>query len=141
MKWNQKHALPHEGVYARIKPSNIHGVGVFAICDIPKDTSLFSEDDSELIWTTKSALKLDAMPQEFRQLYDQFCLIKDKGKTYGCPRNFNLMTIAWYVNHSKTPNLGVDKAYAFYALRDIQKGEELTADYQSYNEFANAECI
>jgi SET domain-containing protein len=141
MKRIQKHAMPHEGVYARIKPSKIHGVGVFAICDIPKDTSLFSEDDGELIWMTKSALKLDAMPKEIRELYDQFCLIKDKGETYGCPRNFNLMTIAWYLNHSKTPNVGVDKDYAFYALRDIMKDEELTADYKSYNEFANAKWV
>jgi len=141
MKWNPKHAMPHEGVYARLKPSNIHGVGVFAICDIPKGTYLFSEDESELIWTTKKALKLDEMPKEIRQLYDQFCLIKDKGVTYGCPRNFNLMTIAWYLNHSKTPNVGSDKDYTFYALRDIKKDEELTADYQGYNEFANAESI
>ena len=33
--------LPHEGVYTRIKPSNIHGVGVFAISDIPKGTYVF----------------------------------------------------------------------------------------------------
>jgi SET domain-containing protein len=141
MKRKPKHAMSHEGVYARIKQSKIHGVGVFAICDIPKDTKLFPEDEGEIIWKKKSALNLDEMPQEIRQLYDQFCLIKNKGETYGCPKSFNLMTIAWYLNHSKTPNVGCDQDYAFYALRDIKKGEELAADYQTYNEFSNAKWV
>ena len=141
MKRKPKNAMPHEGVFARIKPSEIHGVGVFAICDIPKGTKLFPEDESEIIWMKKSALKLDEMPQEIRQLYDQFCLIKNKGETYGCPKSFNLMTIAWYLNHSKTPNVGCDRDYTFYALRDIKKGEELTADYQTYNQFASAKWV
>jgi SET domain-containing protein len=133
--------MPHEGVYARIKPSRIHGVGVFAICNILKGAKVFPEDESELIWKKKSALRFDEMPHEIRQLYDQFCLIKDKGETYGCPRNFNLMTIAWYLNHSKAPNVGCDSDYTFYALRDIRKDEELTADYQTYNEFANTKWV
>jgi SET domain-containing protein len=81
------------------------------------------------------------MPRGIRQLYDQFCLIKDKGRTYGCPKSFNLMTVAWYLNHSDTPNVGCDKSYNFFSLRDIREGEELTADYRSYNEFSNATWI
>src|ERR1043166_6690979 len=42
----------------------------------------------------KTSLHLDKMPRGIRQLYDQFCLIKDKGRTYGCPKSFNLMTVA-----------------------------------------------
>ena len=141
MKGKQRNKLPHDGVYARIMPSKIHGVGVFAIQDIPKGTKLFQEDDSELIWMRRSALKLEELPKGIRQLYDQFCLIKDKGETYGCPKSFNLMTVAWYLNHSKTPNVGCDKDYTFFALRDIKKGEELTADYHTYNEFANARWV
>jgi len=126
---------PHDGVYARILPSKIHGVGVFAIRDIPKGARLFAEDESELVWMKRSDLKLDTLPKEIRQLYNQFCIIKEKGENYGCPKNFSLMTIAWYLNHSDTPNAGCDKDYAFHALRAIKKGEELTADYHTYNEF------
>ena len=136
MKLKQEGRLPHDGVYARILPSKIHGVGVFAIRDIPKGAKLFEEDDSELVWTRKSDLKLDELPQPIRQLYDDFCVTKDKGDTYGCPRSFNLMTIAWYLNHSRTPNVGCDEDYTFFALRDIMTGEELTADYRTYSEFA-----
>jgi SET domain-containing protein len=141
MKRKPRCRLPHEGVYARIRPSKIHGVGVFAIRDIPKGTKLFREDDSELIWMKRSDLQLDKLPQGIRQLYDQFCLIKDKGETYGCPKSFNLMTVPWHLNHSKTPNVGCRRNYTFYALRDIRKGEELTADYHTYNEFTDAEFI
>jgi len=133
--------MPHDGVYARIGQSKIHGVGVLAIRDIPKDTKIFPEDDTELIWIKRSVIKLGEQPPEIRRMYDNFCLIKDKGETYGCPKSFNLMTVAWYLNHSKTPNVGCDKDYTFFALRDIKQGEELTADYHTYNEFANANWI
>ncbi|PYJ84527.1 MAG: hypothetical protein DME22_12480 [Verrucomicrobia bacterium] len=113
MKRKEPRTMPHEQVYARIGRSKIHGVGVFAIRDIPKGTKIFPDDDSELIW----------------------------GETYGPPNSFNLMTVAWYLNHSKTPNVGCDKDYTFFALRDIKKGEELTADYHTYNEFANPNWI
>ena len=34
-----------------------------------------------------------------------------------------------HINHSCDPNLGMKGKIMFYALRDIQKGEELTFDY------------
>ena len=141
MKQKPQRTMPHEGVYARIRPSKIHGVGVFAIRDIPKGTKIFPEDDTELTWMKRSALKLDELPKEIRLLYDQFCLIKDKGETYGCPKSFNLMTVAWYLNHSKIPNVGCGKDYIFFALRDIREEEELTADYHCYNEFADSNWV
>jgi hypothetical protein len=36
--------LPHEGLYARLQPSD-QGVGVFAIRDIPKGTALFESHE------------------------------------------------------------------------------------------------
>ena len=141
MKSKPEPNRPHDGVYARIGSSEIHGVGVFAIRDIPKGTKLFQEDESGLVWKKRADLKLHTLPDEVRKLYDQFCLIKDKGETYGCPRSFNLMTVAWHLNRSKTPNVGCDEDYSFFALRDIKVGEELTADYHTYNEFATADWV
>jgi SET domain-containing protein len=126
---------PHDGVYTRIKPSKIHGVGVFAIRDIKKETYIFPGDDDELVWIKKNALK--GVVRNVKRLYEDFCVIQEKGKTYGCPKNFNKMTIAWYLNHSKKPNVGCDKNYNFFALRKIKSGEELTADYDTYNKFGN----
>lgn len=141
MKHKPRQGMPHDEVYARLKPSKLHGVGVFAIRNIPKRTSLFGGDDSKLSWKKRRTLKLEALPPEIKKLYNQFCLIKDKGETYGCPESFNLMTISWYLNHSKTPNIGCDKNYNFFALRDIKAGEELTVDYHTYNDFASADWV
>jgi SET domain-containing protein len=122
--------LPHEGVYTRIKPSNIHGVGVFAISDIPKGTYVFVEDDEEIVWVDKS--EIENLPASLKLFYTDFCIIK--GNAYGCPRSFNSLTTSWYLNHSEDPNVAPDANYRFYALRHIIEGEELTADYRVYSD-------
>jgi hypothetical protein len=126
---------PHEGVCTRLMPSKIHkdGIGVFAIKYIPKGTEIFAGDDSELVWL--ESRELDGLPTNIRQLYDDFCVIKDKGRHYGCPKNFNCMTVGWYLNHSKNPNVESDDQFNFLAKRDISEGEELTVDYDTYNEW------
>lgn len=121
--------VPHYGVYVRLAPSRIHGVGVVAIRPIPKGTYIFYGDEDKLIWIDKASSRRQS--GEIRRLYRDFCVTR--GQQYGCPRNFNQLTPAWYLNHSKTPNVGADEAYCFYALRNIRKGEELTADYSTYN--------
>lgn len=127
--------LPHENVYTRLKPSTIHGVGVFAIRTIPKGTSIFPHDSQRVVWVTKNEIK--HLRGDVRRLYDDFCIVKDKGRTYGCPSNFSLMTIAWFLNeppHGQEPNVGCHRGYAFYALRDIAAGEELTVNYATFSE-------
>lgn len=121
---------PHLGVYTRLRPSEHHGVGVFAIRGIPAGTRLFLGDDENLIWIPQRSL--GHLPAEVRRLYDDFAVLKDGH--YGCPRNFNLMTVAWYLNESRKPNVRCDSNYDFFAARDIRAGEELTADYSTYSE-------
>jgi hypothetical protein len=122
--------LPHDGVYTRLRPSNIHGVGVFAIRDIPQGTYVFSEDDEPIVWVDKRST--ERTPQALKELYDDFCIIK--GDKYGCPKSFDALTISWYLNDSREPSVAADKEYRFYALRDIKAGEELTADYCTYSD-------
>ena len=69
---------PHDGVYTRIQASKIHGVGVFAIRNIKKGTYVFPGDDDELVWIKKNTLK--NVPKGIKRLYEDFCLIKEKGK-------------------------------------------------------------
>lgn len=38
-----------------------------------------------------------------------------------------------FLNHSCRPNARVDHQIFVYALRDIKKGEEITADYRTFN--------
>jgi hypothetical protein len=78
--------LPHNGCCTRICRSRIHGVGVFAIRKIKKGTSIFPDDDQEIEWIKSE--DIENLPAELRKLYDHFCIIKDNGKTYGCPRSY-----------------------------------------------------
>jgi SET domain-containing protein len=132
----KKKVLPHENVYTRFGISKIHGVGVFAIIDIPINTSIFSNDKSEMVWFNEEELELQKLSEEFKNLYKDFCVILKKGdsKVYGCPDNFTNLTISWYLNHSKTPNVYCDQEYNFLTLRDIKAGEELTVDYDTYSD-------
>jgi SET domain-containing protein len=122
--------FPHTNVFVRLAPSSIHGVGVFAIRPIKKGIYVFGIDDSEIVWVKKSATK--NLSKEIKKLYEDFCILKN-GK-YGCPDNFNNLTPTWYLNNSKNPNLAADNEYRFYAIRNIKRGEELTADYDTYSD-------
>jgi len=92
---------PHYNVYTRIGKSLIPdaGVGIIAICDIPKDEYIFFPDDDELIWIEIDETK--DLSAGIKKLYEDFCIKKDH--KYGCPVNFNKLTPAWYLNDSDTP--------------------------------------
>src|ERR1043166_6421213 len=125
---------PHEGVYARLSPSRIHGVGVKAIRRIPKGMSIFPDDDEEITWIAED--EIQKVPSELRRLYRDFCIVDARKREYGCPRSFNHLTVAWYLNRPKLgrkPNVGCRRNYTFYALCDIKPGEELTVDYATYS--------
>ena len=122
--------MPHDGVFTRLKPSSLHGVGVFAIRDIPKGSPIFGEDEGDLFTVTQDEVKVQ--PAEFQELYKDFC--PRSGDTYQCPRTFNDMTLSWYLNTSKSPNVAADEDFRFRAIRDIGVGEELTTDYDTYSD-------
>ena len=48
--------LPHDGVWARIGVSKIHGVGAIAIRDIPRGTNVFPNDQREIMWIAADAI-------------------------------------------------------------------------------------
>jgi SET domain-containing protein len=127
--------LPHDGCYTRIRRSRIHGVGVFAIRRIKKGTSIFLDDTQEIEWIDGNELK--RLPPEIRKMYEDFCIVTDDGKKYGCPTSFNRLTISWYLNEpwrNQKPNVECRDDYMFYAVRDIAVGEELTVNYDTYSE-------
>ncbi|MEI7904871.1 MAG: SET domain-containing protein [Candidatus Firestonebacteria bacterium] len=128
-----KKVLPHKDVFCRVGVSKVHGVGVFAIIDIPKGTNPFKHSaDRYRKYKTKDILK-DLKPG-IRKLYDDFCVIE--GEDIWVPVNFNRMGVSWHLNHSKSPNVrSADKTGThFYTLRAIKAGEELCSDYNTYCE-------
>lgn len=131
---DKKHILEYinNTTYCRLKSSSIHGVGVFAIKKIPKGINPFpSAPDYEAITVSKKDLKnLD--PEMKKLLFD---LLVFDGDTVDIPvKGLNNLDVSFYLNHSKNPNLKyADDREGFISLRDIEVGEELTADYDILN--------
>jgi len=118
-------SFPHDNVYIRLGCSAVHGVGVFAIRDIPEDTEIFCGNTSKTVIVDKSVV--DRQDDEIKRLYNDFCAVeKDK---YYCPDSFNNLDVSYFLNESKTPNVKTDDGHCFFAKRDIKKGEELYVDY------------
>jgi SET domain-containing protein len=128
--------LPDFKVYTRLKKSEVHGIGVFAIREIKKGTYIFLENCKVKTIKAKD-IPFSELPAEIIQLYKDFCPYNKKEFTYTCPQNFNFMTISWFLNEDKeNPNVGCDKQLEFYALKDIQVGEELFVNYDEVDKNA-----
>lgn len=112
-----------------LRPSTIEGVGVFTTRAIKKGEYIHIFDYSErdmVIIKEKTANK----DPELLMMCERYGVLTKKG--YYCPKRFNHMYIGWYINHSKTPNIGPDteRISNFYkAIRDIDADEELFLDY------------
>ncbi|MEI6189981.1 MAG: SET domain-containing protein [Chitinophagia bacterium] len=114
--------------YVMIKPSPLHGIGVFAIRDIPKGTkNIFSEGFGD--WIQVSKEEVDALPKHSRDLIENHCLFDDNN--YFIPEyGFKLVDLVIYLNHSDTPNvISLNEGEQFEALVDIKEGQELLVDY------------
>ena len=114
--------------YVMIKPSPLHGIGVFAIRTIPKGTkNIFSEGMGE--WIQVSKQEVDTLPASSKDLIENHCLF-DEDHYFISEYGFKLVDLVIYLNHSEIPNVrSLNEGEQFEALRDIQEGEELLVDY------------
>ena len=100
-----------------LKPSGVHGVGVFASRAIRKGenvTRWFGDD-----WKFYKTLPKEAVA---------YLCYEVEGGWYG-PSDFNRIAQGWYVNHSAKPNIRTTKYDTYWAARNIKQGEELTINY------------
>jgi SET domain-containing protein len=118
----------HHDTYVMIQPSKVHGIGVFAIRDIPKGTKdLFSKGFGD--WIKVSKEEVEQMPKHSKDLIENHCLF-DEDHYYVPEYGFKMVDLVIYLNHSETPNvISVNEGEYFEAIRDIKVGEELFVDY------------
>ena len=116
-------------IKAALRPSSIHGIGLFALEFIHKGTE---------IWRFSRGLDLELSPEEVQPLPVS---VKEFLQHYGymdyrLNRYVLCFDNARFINHSERPNSlpdysrdphGVD-----IAIRDISAGEEITRDYRSF---------
>lgn len=117
-----------QSTYVMIKPSPLHGIGVFAIRDIPKGTrNIFSQGVGE--WIKLTIAEVEALPKHSRDLVENHCLF-DQDCYYVPDYGFKLVDLVIYLNHSDKPNVvSINDGEFFEAIIDIKAGEELLVDY------------
>lgn len=118
-------------IYCRIKPSPIHGVGVFAIRDIPKGIDPFiGAPEEEYVGFTPE--EIEGLDLAVIRMVKDFCFFKD-GQYWCSPHGFNNLDIVYFINHSDDPNLETVGEH-FFTNRVIKKGEELTDNYYTFDD-------
>lgn len=130
---NKQQLLEHlsNEVYCRLKPGS-HGVGVFAVRNIPANTNpfpgAFAGDYIEL-----SKDDLTEVPLGVQSMIKAYCVFEDNN--WIVPNiGLNRLDISFFLNHSKNPNLKTEDGETFFTLREIEEGEELLSDYDTYSE-------
>ena len=116
--------------YVMLKPSPVHGIGVFAIRDIPQGCrSMFSKDNGE--WLKVPIGEVDALPDHARDLVETYC-VYDEAHYYVPDYGFKKMDMVNYLNHSAQPNVrSLNDGEFFEALTDITAGQELLVNYEA----------
>ena len=119
-----------ENTFVALKPSPIHGIGVFAIRDITAGCrKMFSKPNKN--WVKLSKSKIRKLPRYSIDLIKNYCLWDDNN--YFVPDyGFKIIDLVVFVNHSDTPNIKSDNNGNFFeAIRNIPAGEELLINYSS----------
>jgi hypothetical protein len=123
-------------VYCRLGVTE-HGVGVVAIRDIPEGIDPFKHCDNHgtQVEIPLAEFEVADAPEEAKELVRDFCTMQDGifiVPSYG----IDAIDKSFFLNHSKNPNMIThDQGETFVAARVIRKDEELTADYDTYQEF------
>ncbi|MCX6319700.1 MAG: SET domain-containing protein [Bacteroidetes bacterium] len=117
-----------EEIWVMLKPSPVHGIGVFAIRDIPKGCqTIFSRHQND--WVQLPIRDVDQLPDHSRNLVETYCLY-DEEHYYVPSYGFKIMDMVNYLNHSSTPNVrSVNDGEIFEAIEDIPAGTELLVNY------------
>lgn len=120
--------------YCRLQPSPIHGVGVFAIRDIPKGIDPMQEARTVEFdqCPVSEIMDDDSISPEIKLLVKDMCPEND-GVFDVPPFSLNEIGLSFYLNHSKDANMEENDGY-FFSKREIKSGEELTVDYGTYGE-------
>lgn len=114
-------------VNVRLAPSSIHGIGVFALKDIPKGTKLYMDIMPELFTLSYKKVKNNLPPEISTLLLERWPLIKQ-----GSPFVFPDARYVAYCNHSDDANYD---AFNDVTRKDIKAGEEVTEDYRNIPDY------
>ena len=114
-------------VKAKLAPSKIHGIGVFAIRDIKKGERIYAKGREDIKWLNLTEKELSELRPEIKELILQRWPGAILGHSFLSPNND--ARLISFMNDGKD-----DSNYDPHtdtALRDIRLGEEITEDYNN----------
>ena len=121
-------------IWFRVGQSNIHGVGLIAIRDIPKGTDILVEF-KHLFGKKKFSIKkkkmLDIHPN-IKKLWNDYWYNDTVYQEIYLPPNYKQLHV-FYINHSNNPTGNLvchDNHAEFVTIKDVKEGEEIFADYK-----------
>lgn len=110
-------------VRTMIRPSAIHGIGLFADEFIPKGTITWKRGALDFYFSPKQLeVECESVVGQYLK-YSYYCEEKKLFILCGDDQRF--------INHSDKPNI-ISTPDCDVAARDIEDGEELTCDYEEY---------
>jgi SET domain-containing protein len=125
--------------FCKLGVSDISGIGVIAIKDIPKRTEIFNCCNNDGLGMPIEIKESDLEDVDEPVLkYAKNFLVQSAPNTYPFPfMGLNSINIIFYLNHSDNPNTefsfssGLDDFVSFVTSEEVKKGEELTQDYNN----------
>ena len=121
-----RHRTDEFSFMLRVSTISGAGIGVFALHEIAQGVWL----DVFPRGYQSRKFKHEELPEALRS----YCTAKPND-VYAAPRQFNRMSIGWYLNHSPAPNVRWDDDLNGYvSSRVIAADEELFIDYNLFEE-------
>lgn len=109
-------------VTVKLAPSEIEGVGMFAIKDMPTGTKLYADIMPQIFKLPIKVLENNSPEYVYETILSQFPRV-----VIGDPFTYPNARFVAYCNHSDDPNYD---AKTDQLLRAVKKGEEITEDYR-----------
>lgn len=107
-------------VKTAVRPSPIHGWGMFAVASIAEGELVATKGGAVLHLDEWATIEPEVGAAEI-QISDEFVI--------GPRDHTERQSAMLFLNHSCSPNLGVLGQISFVAMREISAGEELTYDW------------
>lgn len=112
-------------VKCRLAPSKIHGVGVFALRDIPKGERCYCTPNIIPKFYNIPFGSLNKLFPEIKELVLSRWASVVNGSIFMSPNSD--ASLLMFINHSDNPNYDV---VSDMALKDLKNGEEVVEDYR-----------
>jgi uncharacterized protein len=112
-------------IETKLGMSDIHGIGLFCVAPIPKDTKVW--EFNPLLDVTFDEDAIAALPPAVHTFMQMYSYRSVETKQF-----IVNIDLARHMNHSDTPSLNSDAQSNYFAAYDLPAGAELTCDYREF---------